>query len=132
MKNKLLLFACLILCKASVTDAQSFESIFSHGAGASEWVIIWGNTWGFRNDTVYVEKDTLLNGYDYKKVRIKSNVARGGLLREDTNTGEVWFRDIALCADTIERLVFDFSLQEGDTFREIGRASCRERVCQYV
>src|SRR5690606_4658322 len=81
----------------------------------------WSNIWGNTNDTAYIEKDTVVNGIAYKKVITKSgtSVYGGGLLREDVNSGYVWYRDLQPTADpldTTERIAFRFDLNVGDTF----------------
>lgn len=110
MKNKLILFACLILCKASVADAQPYQSIF--GTNSTEWVYISSNLWGYVHDTIYIEKDTLINSKTYKKIRSKANLFPFFALREDISSGKVWHLKENSCED----LQFDFSLQQGDTF----------------
>lgn len=105
----------ILLSLAQVAKAQPYQSMFANGDGETRWLIIWNNLWGWSTDTVVAEKDTMVNGFSYKKIAIEKlpNIIDRGLMREDMNTGKVWYWDIA---DSVERLAFDFSLDVGDTF----------------
>jgi hypothetical protein len=72
-------------------------------------------------DSAYVEKDTVVNGINYKKIvtPYPLSVFKGALLREDVTTGKVWYKGLAIVSDhsdTLEQLAYDFSLNTGDTF----------------
>jgi hypothetical protein len=93
--------------------------MFGSGDSTTKWVFIWANHPGGENDTVYVEKDTVVNNIQYKKVIINKSFFKGGLLREDVDSGIVWYRDIVHNIDpddTLERIAFRFNLNAGDTF----------------
>lgn len=114
----------ILLCLSSSSFAQPYQSMFGSADSTTEWVFKWGNMFGAANDTAYIEKDTIVNGISYKKIATTNNkywgTYYGGLLREDVNTGKVWYRDIKITSgfpeDTVERLAFDFGLDVGDTF----------------
>ncbi len=99
-------------------DAQ-YKSIF--GLNSTEWVFEWQNLDFGGVDTVYVENDTIINSLQWKKIKIKTNqsVYEGGLLREDTTIGKVWYKSLEYFGspeDTSELLSFDFSLEVNDSF----------------
>jgi len=118
------LFSILAFAVASMcAKAQPYESIF--GQTSTQWVIQWSNTWGPMLGTVYIEKDTPANGFSYNKLSFQHPTLGEppiglALLREDTAIGKVWYKGIRgpyfPDADTTERLMFDFSLQAGDSF----------------
>lgn len=116
--KKIIIILLLLISNVESGYSQPYESIFA-STGNTEWVFTWGNLWGRTNDTVYVEKDTLVNGLNYKKIVTRKGYYDGGLLRENTDSGKVWYRDIQCvdANDTLEKLVFDFSLKVGDTFK---------------
>lgn len=125
MKARLLINTCSILFVVLLISqsgtASPYASIF--GQNSTAWVFRWANLFGAVIDSAYIEKDTIVSGISYKKVIIKPNnpIFKGGLLREDVSTGEVWYRDIDYSHslnpnDTIERVMYDFSLLQGDTF----------------
>lgn len=101
-------------------SAQPYQSMFGGGVDSStQWMFAWGNLWGVTTDTVYVEKDTTVNGLKYKKIVSTSISLYAGLLREDTTVGKVWYRDVGYhhkASDTVEKVAYDFSLNIGDTF----------------
>lgn len=121
MKKTVTLILSLLLGHFIAT-AQPYQSMFASGDSTTEWVFVWNNLAVTANDTAYVEKDTVVNGVPYKKViTVLWGNDEGGLLREDVNTGEVWYRDIRIHfggspSDTVERLAFHFGLNVGDTF----------------
>lgn len=123
MRTNVLVTLILILVISSLAKSQPYQSIFSTGQGLNIWTFRWGNMSGTTNDTVFIEKDTIVNGLLYKKVITKAtyilpSIYPGGLLREDRNTGYVWYKDIIQGngADTSERVAFRFDLNVGDTF----------------
>jgi hypothetical protein len=105
----------------TVLFAQPYQSIF--GKQSTFWVFQWQQSNAVL-DTAFIAGDTLMKGHVYKKVLLASEahgarVFGGGLLREDTSAGKVWYRGLYVLygpGDTTERLAFDFSLQPGDTF----------------
>src|SRR3546814_13515841 len=52
----------------------------------------------------------------------------------DENTNQITFADVAGCDEAREDVqeLVDFLREPAKFKRQIGRASCRERVCQYV
>ncbi len=121
MKNLVRVFILgFVLCYSISSQAQ-YQSIF--GQNSTEWVFEWSNLGGAAQSTATQEGDTTLNGYIYKKIILQSYSPGShdiGLLREDTTMGRVWFRalqgEYPNYSDTMERLIFDFSLNQGDTF----------------
>ena len=114
--KKILLFLLLVTAHFAV-QAQHYQSIF--GRQSTFWEIASNNLWGWIQFTIVVQKDTVVNGLPYKKLSNNWN-NKGGLLREDTTTGKVWFKNIFprnyLFPDTTEFLTFDYGLAVGDTF----------------
>lgn len=101
----------------AICYAQPYKSIFGHVSTA--WVFQWTNLSGTTHDSAYVEKDTIVNGVTYKKLLTQYPSFKAGLIREDTAVGLVWYRDLITTSgsyDTVEKIVFDFTLQAGDTF----------------
>src|SRR3546814_784425 len=119
MRPKFLLFLVLLFSICFSANSQPYQSIFSNN-GDTYWVFSWQNLSSSFQDTARVEKDTTVNGITYKKIMTGSpDLYPGGLFRENTSTGEVWYRDLVVYRspdDTVERLAFQFSLQAGDTF----------------
>lgn len=122
----LTLFLSILILMVSNARAQPYPSLFSKGDYSTSWIQTWenlnfGGIMGFR-----YEKDTLVHGVHYKKVisTRTSSTGRnfpGGLFREDTSKGWVWYRDVKMRnaytpLDTMDRLAFRFDLQVGDTF----------------
>lgn len=93
--------------------AQPFQSIF--GDSSTVWRCQVGNICDvFCSDSVYVEKDTLINGLSYKKAIACtfSPYCVVGYLREDTALGKVWFLDWNFDSEVV---ALDFSKNVGDT-----------------
>ena len=110
--------SAFFILNVSPAHAQ-YKSIF--GVTSTEWVFEWRNLDFGGQDTVYVEKDTIVNSLQWKKIQVKSNqsVYGGGLLREDITSGKVWYKGLEFYGDpedTTEFLSFDFSLETGDSF----------------
>jgi hypothetical protein len=104
---------------SSQTAVSQYQSIF--GQYSTEWVFEWHNLDFGGEDTVYVQKDTMVNGLLWKKIGVKYNwfYYKGGLLREDTLEGKVWYKGLYLensTLDTSEFVLFDFHLNTSDTF----------------
>ena len=94
--------------------AQSYESIF--GKNSTLWIIKWNNLDFGGIDSIVVQKDTLIDNIPWKKIINKQPYSwSGGLLREDTLSGKVWYKPLEFLPDT-EYLAFDYSLIKGDTF----------------
>ena len=80
----------------------------------------WSGSWGVLNcggtTTTKFEGDTVVNGKSYLKVfesqdSLQTNWVQVGLIREDTNTHQVYFTDNYIN----EGLLYDFDLEIGDT-----------------
>lgn len=102
------------------SPAQPYESLFSHGSSPTSWTHVAYNLGTADIVHSLFQKDTLVHGKVYKKVILQNPPSDfpGGLFREDTVTGLVWYRDIVPYhdpRDTLERLAFRFDLQVGDT-----------------
>ena len=112
MKKVLLLI--FIVCSGLVS-AQPYKSIF--GSTSTMWIIKWYNLDFDGIDTIVVEKDTLAYGFSWKKIISTSDGfwSEGGLLREDTLIGKVWYHPLDPGRDSTY-LAFDFALEKGDTF----------------
>lgn len=121
------LWICLLLMHFRA-DSQPYQSLFSHGDFTTTWTHFAFNLSQANFATSRYEKDTVVHGVAYKKVVLMTPVTdglfgpfSGGLFREDTMTGRVWYRDVKMStplspSDTVERLAFRFDLQVGDTF----------------
>lgn len=115
--------AVFIMSIVSVAKAQPFQSLFSYGEYPTTWTHLWRNVGPSGMATSRYLKDTTIHGVTYKKVGLVASIFdfSGGLFREDTLTGKVWYRDIRMTSpmspeDTMDRLAFDFGLQVGDSF----------------
>lgn len=100
---------------AGKVAAQPFQSVF--GDSSTVWRCQVGNICDVLcSDSIYVEKDTLINGISYKKATACtfSPYCVIGYLREDTVVGKVWFLDRNLTTETV---VLDFSKNIGDTLQ---------------
>jgi hypothetical protein len=109
--KRLIVSLCLsLLC----FNSFAYRSIF--GQNTTAWRISWRTMESWDHDSFYVQKDTLVNAIAYRKV-LSSVYYWSFLLREDTTSGKVWYRNIN---DSVENLVFDLSLQKGDSFNVRG------------
>ncbi len=94
--------------------AQPYQSLF--GKDSTRQNIVWLGIDFVQSDSIHVEKDTVVHGYTWKKLKNRtSNLFKGGLIREDTMSGKVWYKSLGT-GDTATVLAFDFSLVKGDTF----------------
>lgn len=102
-----------VICVLNLS-AQPYQSIF--GKNNTMWIIEWENLDFGGIDTIIVEKDTLINNINWKKIITTQpyNWYRA-LIREDTMSGKVWYRTLEFYSE-VEYLAFDFSLMTGDTF----------------
>ncbi len=113
----------IILYGVQALQAQPYQSIFANGDGETKWIFAWHNLSISVNDTAFVEKDTTVHGIEYKKI-VTIGQEYGGtggwLMREDLDSGKVWFRSVKLrdpqLDDTTEQLAFRYDLNVGDTF----------------
>jgi hypothetical protein len=122
MRKYTLLF--LLIWGGFTVSAQQphYKSIF--GSQSTSWETAWDNINGTTRSTIYVQKDTVVNGLAYKKLVSNSLPYKPGLIREDTISGKVWYRQILPDdpapftdpIDTLEMLALNFGLSVGDTF----------------
>jgi hypothetical protein len=74
-------------------------------------------SWGLGFTMQYnANEDTLINGLSYKRLLLTNfgnpNYCQQGYIREDTTARKVYFMDLS---QTAERLMYDFTLQTGDS-----------------
>ncbi len=118
MFYKTLLIISICLTMILYSQAQ-YQSIF--GQNSTQWVFEWHNLGIDEQDTIYVEKDTVAFGHNWKKIMVTryQQQFNGGLLREDTTIGKVWYKGLKFqqsSRDTTQVIVFDYSLNINDTF----------------
>lgn len=136
MKNSLKIAIICILALINVSNlfSQPFRSIFA--TDTTQWNVMYRfydpvkkdgfkdtANYQYRNMVTVIHKiygDTVIttNNYHYfiSHNEMYSPNDFNGFIREDTNTGKVWFRRIS---DLNERLIMDFSLNVGDPFKFI-------------
>lgn len=105
----------LSLLLSNTISGFAYHSIF--GQNSTIWEVQYGTC--FFTDGVrpfYIEKDTIVNGLIYKKIKDNTFLLGIGLLREDTVNGNVWYKKIDSKYDSSEMLILNYSLQKGDTF----------------
>jgi hypothetical protein len=112
MKKIILLFFLLSL-GIGRTFGQPYKSLF--GATQTSWNVAYFvmSDWTL-TDSLIVCNDTIINSYTYKYVKDIGSMNFDGFLREDTMTGEVWYKDKSYNQE--EFLIMDLSLNVGDTF----------------
>lgn len=111
------ILSVLLLCGCPIISRAQYLSLF--GDTSTSWNIYWSNLDVEAYDSFYVQKDTLVNGNIYKKIQDTYHGTLG-LIREDRLAGKVWFKGCRYgldpANDTTEFLMFDYSLNVGDTF----------------
>lgn len=107
MKLRVVLFI-LILFESHTFFGQSYQSIF--GQDSTQWNINHIIPDYIYTDILLAKGDTIINQTDYKKLSINNEYQ--GCLREDVNTGKLWF----LSWNGSEYLIMDLSLEKGDSF----------------
>lgn len=114
MKKPYLFFLLFLFCTAG-SLAQGYQSLF--GKQSTYWIFEQDPTVIWSVDTIFVEKDTLINVEIYKKL-IEGQKRKDlvGFVREDTIAGKVWTLLYNQFNVLEEKLLFDFSLNKGDTF----------------
>lgn len=108
------------------TTAQPYKSIF--GDSSMMWTAT-DNGLAINSAVFEAKTDTVVNSLNYKIVYFDYNHPGDiplGLLREDTLTGQIWYRSLPnkglpqnpynFPTDTVDKLVMDMGLQIGDTF----------------
>jgi len=111
------ILSVLLLCGYPIISRAQYLSFF--GDTSTSWNIYWSNLDAEAYDSFYVQKDTIVNGNVYKKIQDTYH-GTVGLIREDRLAGKVWFKGCRYgldpANDTTEFLMFDYSLNVGDTF----------------
>ncbi|GJM32798.1 MAG: hypothetical protein DHS20C18_17990 [Saprospiraceae bacterium] len=113
MKDNILLFVLLMI---TTSGWCQYTSIFD--ADTTRYGIKVEVFDGAIDSEVYIYGDSLIDDLSYKLVDSGSedyeiDPFRVGFVREDTTSGQIWFRRVA---DTEELIVMDLSLELGDTF----------------
>jgi len=67
--------------------------------------------------TYRVQKDTTFNGFDYQKIIPRPSYSSNFIFIREDSTAKVFVNDDYYLYPESERLVYDFSLNEGDTFK---------------
>jgi len=110
MKNKTILYLIIFLFYNLHVNSQEYHQLLDH---ESEWHLTSCSSTCI-NDVYYTNGDTTYNGYQYKILNGYHYISRTFWLRED-----VFEKHIFLSYDNgksrIEVLLYDFSLQIGDT-----------------
>lgn len=108
MKKTIIAGIVLLFLFCTSTMAQPYKSIF--GKNKTSW-LIFGS---YGTDSIYVTKDTLINGIMHKEIwaLIPSIMVNYLYVTEDTNSGHVYMYNIN---DGQDVLLYDYSLEQGDT-----------------
>lgn len=116
MKKIQILLTIIFYCGFNSIKAQSYQTIF--GSNNTSWVFSWDNMDNFSYNKVLIQSDTIINATTYKYVTLLYPDIYKYLLREDTLAGKVWCKQIqgSSSFDTAEYIVFDYSLEVGDSF----------------
>lgn len=123
MKHFLYIFFVFYFLIADKLTAQPYQSLF--GEESTYWIFEWNNFSGFHQDTIIAsDTDTIIDNMSWRKLSCDNCYEQfeGGYIREDLNTGKVWYKPIITEAflmnggDTSTFLAFDFSLSLGDSF----------------
>jgi hypothetical protein len=106
---------CLMYASQFAYSQAGYESLFSNAG--NKWNTAFFGIDHSYTDTVYISNDTTINSVNWKKIKAsytpgRSIIYSGGLVREDTSTGKVWYQGL----NDTAKLLFDFALLKGDTF----------------
>jgi hypothetical protein len=97
----------------STASGQTYHPLLENG---KTWNVLTLTMVDWFTSTYSIEGDTLINGYTYEKLYTNGNQGSGrqylGAIREETTDQKVYFNDHY---STAEELLYDFSLQKGDT-----------------
>ncbi|CAM3407791.1 T9SS type A sorting domain-containing protein [Aequorivita lipolytica] len=102
----------LLFCTQSIR-AQDYTPILDY---SNEWHFTTCN-FGCYSDIYYTDGDTLVNGKMYKILDGYHYISRTFLLREEVAEKELYFAQIIPGGGIQEYLLYDFSLQVGDTIQ---------------
>jgi hypothetical protein len=123
MKHFFCTLGIIYLLGSGILSAQPYQSLF--GEESTHWIFEWNNLAGFFQDTIIAsDTDTIIDNMSWRKLSCDNCYEQfeGGYIREDLNTGKVWYKPIITEAflmnggDTSTFLAFDFSLSLGDSF----------------
>jgi hypothetical protein len=111
MKKIFALISAIGLC--SILTGQTYNPLIENG---KSWNVLTSTMAEYFTSTYFLHGDTLIEGTTYQKLYEKSKYYGSGnyagAIREETTTREVYFRG---SSETSEKLLYDFSLQVGDT-----------------
>lgn len=135
MMKKYIPILLLLILSANNLIAQPYKSIF--GDSSTIWTNLANGLGTTHLTSVSYQSDTIVNSKSYHIIYSRANGSippsiqptnnlphtffhSVALVREDTNTGKVWYRYLynnsSPIPDTLEKLVMDMSLQVGDSF----------------
>ncbi len=111
--KKILIVLILLSLNTMKVISQPYKSIF--GITSTSWNVAYAmlEDWTL-TDSLVVRNDTVINNHNYKYVQDIGFVQYGGYIREDTNSGKVWYLDKSQMHK--EYLIMNLSLNVGDTF----------------
>jgi len=110
MKNKTILYLTIFLFYNFYVNSQEYHQLLDH---ESEWHLTSCSSTCI-NDVYYTNGDTTYNGYQYKILNGYHYISRTFWLREDVSEKHI-FLSYDNGKSRIEVLLYDFSLQIGDT-----------------
>ena len=110
MKNKTILYLTIFLFYNLHVNSQEYHQLLDH---ESEWHLTSCSSTCI-NDVYYTNGDTTYNGYQYKILNGYHYISRTFWLREDVSEKHI-FLSYDNGKSRIEVLLYDFSLQIGDT-----------------
>ena len=110
MKNKTILYLIIFLFYNLHVNSQEYHQLLDH---ESEWHLTSCSSTCI-NDVYYTNGDTTYNGYQYKILNGYHYISRTFWLREDVSEKHI-FLSYDNGKSRIEVLLYDFSLQIGDT-----------------
>jgi len=110
MKNKTILYLTIFLFYNFHVNSQEYHQLLDH---ESEWHLTSCSSTCI-NDVYYTNGDTTYNGYQYKILNGYHYISRTFWLREDVSEKHI-FLSYDNGKSRIEVLLYDFSLQIGDT-----------------
>ncbi len=96
----------------SALNAQNYKPLLDN---TNEWHFT-NCYFGCLTDIYYTDGDTLVAGNNYKILDGYHYISRSFLLREELSTQRVYLRKLSNNGIGQEYLLYDFSLEEGDTF----------------
>lgn len=110
---EIIILIFVFACFFEEAEAQPFESVF--GKDTTQWNIVYQIPDYFPTLIFKAYGDTLVNGEKYVPVHKGYNytpLELYGYMKEDTDVGKLWFRDIK----GQEELLMDLSMEKSDSF----------------